>query len=154
MQEYPVLVPLSACYSRHKDRLSTRYSPVRHSTRNRSPVRVRLACVKHAASVRSEPGSNSPVYILANHNSIGLFTLQFKPILLGPLFYCSVFKDQFSRALGSLSYSSYFSSSCCFCQSKNQLADLFFFSFSAEGSRRRNGIIPCLKRHVNKKYAF
>ena len=23
---------------------------------------VRLACVKHAASVRSEPGSNSPVY--------------------------------------------------------------------------------------------
>ena len=28
------------------------------------PVRVRLACVKHAASVRSEPGSNSPVYIL------------------------------------------------------------------------------------------
>ena len=28
-------------------------------------VRVRLACVKHAASVRSEPGSNSPVYMLS-----------------------------------------------------------------------------------------
>ena len=25
---------------------------------------VRLACVRHAASVRSEPGSNSPVYLL------------------------------------------------------------------------------------------
>ena len=26
-----------------------------------APDHVRLACVKHAASVRSEPGSNSPV---------------------------------------------------------------------------------------------
>ena len=44
--------------------MSTRYSPVRHSTWGRSPVRVRLACVKHAASVQSEPESNSPVQIL------------------------------------------------------------------------------------------
>ena len=36
----------------------TRYSPVRHSVPKN---RVRLACVKHAASVRSEPGSNSHV---------------------------------------------------------------------------------------------
>ena len=28
-----------------------------------APDHVRLACVKHAASVRSEPGSNSPVLI-------------------------------------------------------------------------------------------
>ena len=55
-------MPLSRRYSRHQDRLSTRYSPVRHSTQDRSPFRVRLACVKHAASVRSEPGSNSPVH--------------------------------------------------------------------------------------------
>ena len=27
-------------------------------------VRVRLACVRHTASVRSEPGSNSPVIFL------------------------------------------------------------------------------------------
>ena len=27
-----------------------------------APHSVRLACVRHAASVRSEPGSNSPVY--------------------------------------------------------------------------------------------
>ena len=37
------------------------YSPVRHSTHFRRSFLVRLACVKHAASVRSEPGSNSPV---------------------------------------------------------------------------------------------
>jgi hypothetical protein len=36
----------------------TRYSPVRHS---RIATSVRLACVRPAASVRSEPGSNSQV---------------------------------------------------------------------------------------------
>ena len=40
---------------------------------------VRLACVKHAASVRSEPGSNSPVYILTNHNRLDLHTSISKP---------------------------------------------------------------------------
>ena len=34
---------------------------MRHFTQGRSPFLVRLACVRHAASVRSEPGSNSPV---------------------------------------------------------------------------------------------
>ena len=38
----------------------TCYSPVRHSTLRRSAFLVRLACVKHAASVHPEPGSNSP----------------------------------------------------------------------------------------------
>jgi hypothetical protein len=38
------------------------YSPVRHSSPGASTrVTVRLACVKHAASVQSEPGSNSSV---------------------------------------------------------------------------------------------
>ena len=60
---YPVLAAVSSCYPRLKGRLSTRYSPVRHSTRGRSHFRVRLACVKHAASVQSEPESNSPVQI-------------------------------------------------------------------------------------------
>ena len=47
-----------------------RYSPVRHSV-NLTSIRklpsnrfVRLACVKHAASVHPEPGSNSHVKIL------------------------------------------------------------------------------------------
>jgi hypothetical protein len=46
--------------------IPTRYSPVRHSP----PISiatycaaVRLACVKHTASVQSEPGSNSPILI-------------------------------------------------------------------------------------------
>ena len=60
---YPVLAAVSNCYPSHEGRLSTRYSPVRHSTRDRSLFRVRLACVKHAASVQSEPESNSPVQI-------------------------------------------------------------------------------------------
>ena len=59
--DYPVLAPLSRSYPKSKGRLPTRYSPVRHSTQGRSPFLVRLACVRHAASVHSEPESNSPV---------------------------------------------------------------------------------------------
>ena len=41
------------------------YSPVRHSPSGASTyAAVRLACVKHAASVQSEPGSNSYVQSL------------------------------------------------------------------------------------------
>ena len=43
---------------RTSGQVPTRYSPVRHS---RVATSVRLACVRHAASVRSEPGSNSQV---------------------------------------------------------------------------------------------
>ena len=43
---------------RRKGHVPTRYSPVR---RSRPKARARLACVKPAASVRSEPGSNSQV---------------------------------------------------------------------------------------------
>ena len=42
--------------------IPTRYAPVRHSSaRASSAVTVRLACVKHTASVQSEPWSNSSV---------------------------------------------------------------------------------------------
>ena len=37
----------------------TCYSPGRHCTQGLLPFLVRLACVRHAASVDSEPGSNS-----------------------------------------------------------------------------------------------
>ncbi len=40
-------------------------------------VRVRLACVRHTASVRSEPGSNSPVIFLK-------FCIHFCSINLNP----------------------------------------------------------------------
>ena len=58
---YPVLAVLSVCYPGHEGRLFTCYSPVRRFTQDRSPFHARLACVRPAASVRSEPGSNSPV---------------------------------------------------------------------------------------------
>ncbi len=58
---HAVLAFLSKRYPPLEGRSPTRYSPVRHSTYGRSRFRVRLACVKHAASVDSEPGSNSRV---------------------------------------------------------------------------------------------
>ena len=56
---HAVLSAISRRYSSLKDRSPMCSSPVRHSL----PVarkRVRLACVRHAASVYPEPGSNSP----------------------------------------------------------------------------------------------
>ena len=45
--------------------IPTYYSPVRHFTRELPLFLVRLACVRHAASVQSEPGSNSSIKKLA-----------------------------------------------------------------------------------------
>ena len=56
---YPVLAPVSEGYPKAKGRLLTCYSPVRRSSTPKG-LSARLACVKHAASVRPEPGSNSP----------------------------------------------------------------------------------------------
>src|SRR4029453_1953083 len=64
---HAVLAPLSGCYPPLEGRSPTCYSPVRHSTQGRSPFRVRLACVRHAASVDSEPGSNSQVKVVRQH---------------------------------------------------------------------------------------
>ncbi len=49
------------------------------------PRRVRLACVKHAASVNSEPGSNSPIIrtLAGPHQSL---IWQIGPINVAPLF--------------------------------------------------------------------
>ena len=58
---YPVLDPVSQAYPEVQGRSPTCYSPVRHSSTPASrSLSVRLACVKHAASVHPEPGSNSP----------------------------------------------------------------------------------------------
>ena len=56
---YAVLAKVSLGYSPLEGRLVTCYSPVRHYTQGLLPFLVRLACVRHAASVDSEPGSNS-----------------------------------------------------------------------------------------------
>ena len=53
------LALLSKSYSPPEGRLPTHYSPVCHFTTVLLRLLVRLACVKRAASVRSEPGSNS-----------------------------------------------------------------------------------------------
>ena len=64
---YAVLAVISNCCPPVQGRLPTRYSPVRHSVNSTSirklPLNcfVRLACVRHAASVHPEPGSNSHV---------------------------------------------------------------------------------------------
>src|SRR5437867_9301596 len=59
MEAYAALARLSAGYSPLEGRSPTYYSPVRHCTSVLLRLLVRLACVKRAASVRSEPGSNS-----------------------------------------------------------------------------------------------
>ena len=56
---YAVLAKVSLSYPPLKGRLVTCYSPVRHCTHGLLHFLVRLACVRHAASVDSEPGSNS-----------------------------------------------------------------------------------------------
>jgi hypothetical protein len=47
--------------------LLTCYSPVRRSSTPKG-LSARLACVKHAASVRPEPGSNSPLMSINNRS--------------------------------------------------------------------------------------
>ena len=64
-QAYAVLAAISGCCPPVQGRLPTRYSPVRRSVtsfflrRFKTKCFARLACVKHAASVHPEPGSNS-----------------------------------------------------------------------------------------------
>ena len=55
---YAVLIRLSAGYPPDVGRLATRYAPVRHYD---IAATVRLACIRPAASVHPEPGSNSPL---------------------------------------------------------------------------------------------
>ena len=52
------LPSVSEGYPPPQDRLPTCSSPVRHVSARKHPVR--LACIRHAASVDPEPGSNSP----------------------------------------------------------------------------------------------
>ena len=64
---YEVLIQISLGYPSVKGRLHTRYAPVRRSL-NPKTYTPRLACVKPAASVHPEPGSNSSSYIVCfNH---------------------------------------------------------------------------------------
>ena len=96
---YAVLAVISNCYPPVWGRLPTRYSPVRHSV-NSASIRklpqnrfVRLACVKHAASVHPEPGSNSHVQ-----------SLPLQDLLVFPALLCLVrilsYRSEFSQIQG------------------------------------------------------
>ena len=63
MLYYEVLIQISLGYPSVKGRLHTRYAPVRRSLDPKTYT-PRLACVKPAASVHPEPGSNSSSYIV------------------------------------------------------------------------------------------
>ena len=84
---YAVLAVVSNCYPPVQGRLPTRYSPVRHSVtclfprRFRGKCFVRLACVRHAASVHPEPGSNSHIKVFLRSGQ--------NPWLCLSFFYCS-----------------------------------------------------------------
>ena len=53
---------VSTGYPPERGGLHTRYAPVRHSRGPERPLTVRLACIRPAASVHPEPGSNSSLY--------------------------------------------------------------------------------------------
>ena len=54
-----------------------RFLRVTHPSATKAETFVRLACVKHAASVRSEPGSNSQVH----HTSPKASTINKDPVM-------------------------------------------------------------------------
>ena len=73
--EHPALPPVSRSYSGVWGRSVTHYSPVRHSHPGASSWDpVRLACVKHAASVHPEPESNPPQKNAKRHRQMTLKT--------------------------------------------------------------------------------
>ena len=56
--------------------LLTRYAPLRRSPASiATPAAPRLACVKPAASVHPEPGSNSSLYMFFYFSSLILLSL-------------------------------------------------------------------------------
>ena len=70
-----------------------------------APQSVRLACVRHAASVRSEPGSNSPVcteYSLIDLHQLKICIWHFFTTFRSLDFCYSVFKDQLCNQTNNL----------------------------------------------------
>ena len=98
------------------------YSPVRHSSLLWC---VRLACIRHAASVHPEPGSNSPWYIHHQSSSLTLlFFITFFVIsywLFLSLYWRVLFSFQWSLAAPS--------SDCLFILPRPFSFDKPFFNF-------------------------
>ena len=101
---YTVLAPVSKCYPLLMGRLPTCYSPVRHSSfsggaSSGGKRSVRLACIRHAASVRPEPGSNSQIKYLSHLSDWLVFhywLTDFWCILLHHMSHSSLFSFQWS----------------------------------------------------------
>ena len=93
MYAYAVLAAVSSSYPPHRGRLLMYYSPVRHSMPKHC---VRLACIRHAASVHPEPGSNSPLSFSIFRQFHVFLTLSFFPN------FNDVFTVQFSMSLRPL----------------------------------------------------
>ena len=108
----------SSCISCRFQPLSTTYGQIAHVLLTRSPLGhleqalldlVRLACIRHAASVHPEPGSNSPfAHLFLNARAFGFFVCVAYS-LLGIDVSCSVFKDRFSAQRSFIFPSSPFS---------------------------------------------
>ena len=93
-------------FSRRFHLLSRAHGQIPYVLLTRSPLTsneqahlpsVRLACIRHAASVHPEPGSNSPfAHLFLNARAFGFFVCVAYS-LLGIDVSCSVFKDRFPR---------------------------------------------------------
>ena len=76
-------IPCCTCgISRPFGLLSPALGQVTNALLTRSPLRVlllpvRLACIRHAASVHPEPGSNSPQYLFASFKAYILTNVRF-----------------------------------------------------------------------------
>ena len=137
---YAVLAIVSNSYPPVKARLLMYYSPVRHSSPKWS---VRLACIRHAASVHPEPGSNSPLSYFFQTTLVFLALFYFFN-LIDVVFYSFLFSFQcpltwlsrrvpfyitipspFCKAF-SLSFFIFFSLSLFFCLYINVFLSVFF----------------------------
>ena len=94
MRAYSVLSAISNSYPQLKGTSPTRYSPVRHSRIGASTnLAVRLACLRRAASVRSEPGSNSPWLFLGPKPKIFIIHLTWPILISYELIRCKFIKN-------------------------------------------------------------
>ena len=137
---YAVLAAISNCYPPVWGRLPTRYSPVRRSVTSKITRRInrkcfaRLACVRHAASVHPEPGSNSQIKVFVQDQNQAW--LNFYPVYL--LLGCSLRTILFRIVQGYVTVQLSKCFVCCLCISQMQLLYLItsfwpcqqFFYFS------------------------
>ena len=142
---YSVLPAISSSYPHLKGRLPTCSSPVRHSRREASfSLAVRLACLRRAASVRSEPGSNSPLFYFKHPEGHLILIILSKSrfLFLGTLTFkrkkqqCKAIIHHFTRSLSPI-----LCSTLIFLTKDFLLFGLFFFPFPLIS---KTGLLDCV----------